>query len=111
MQLADQPPSWISGHEVAARADVLLHDAQYGDDEYPDHVGWGHSSIEHVMGFAHKADVGMTVLFHHDPYHTDDELEALLIDAQRQCETVGDDVCLAHEGMTIALDRAGVRFG
>ena len=90
---------------------MLLHDAQYGDDEYPNHVGWGHSSIEHVMGFANKADVGMTVLFHHDPYHTDDELEELLVDAQRQCETVGDDVCLAHEGMTIALDRDGVRFG
>jgi phosphoribosyl 1,2-cyclic phosphodiesterase len=111
MELAHQPPEWISGHEVAKGADVLLHDAQYGDDEYPSYVGWGHSSIEHVMGFANKADVGMTVLFHHDPYHTDDELEALLVDAQRQCETVGDDVCLAHEGMTIALDRDGVRFG
>ncbi len=111
MPIAHQPPSWISGHEVAVDADVLLHDAQYGDDEYPAHVGWGHSSIEHVMAFAHKADVDMTVLFHHDPYHTDDELEALLVDAQDQCETVGDDVCLAHEGMTIAIDRAGVRFG
>ena len=49
----------------------------------------------------------MTVLFHHDPYHTDDELEALLVEAQQQCETVGDDVCLAHEGMTIAIDRDG----
>ena len=55
-------------------------------------------------------DVGTTVLFHHDPYHTDDELEELLVDARRQCDTVGDDVCLAHEGMTIALDRDGVRI-
>jgi phosphoribosyl 1,2-cyclic phosphodiesterase len=108
--LADQPPSWISGHDVAHDADVLLHDAQYGDDEYPDHVGWGHSSIEHVMGFADKANAKMTVLFHHDPYHTDDELEALLLDAQRLSEIVGDNVCLAHEGMTITLDGAGVTF-
>jgi ribonuclease BN (tRNA processing enzyme) len=111
LRLAEQPPAWISGHDVACGADVLLHDAQYGDDEYPNHVGWGHSSIEHVMRFADKADVRMTVLFHHDPYHTDDELEALLIDARRQCETVGKDICLAHEGMTIAIDGDGVRLG
>ena len=30
-----------------------------------------------------KADVGRLVLFHHDPYHTDDELEALLAEARR----------------------------
>jgi phosphoribosyl 1,2-cyclic phosphodiesterase len=108
-ELAAQPPSWISGHDVAHGADVLFHDAQYGDDEYANHVGWGHSSIEHVMGFASKAEVGMTILFHHDPYHTDDELEQLLVDAREQCETVDDTVCLAHEGMTVALDRDGIR--
>jgi phosphoribosyl 1,2-cyclic phosphodiesterase len=110
VSLAEQPPHWISGHDVARGADVLLHDAQYGDEEYPNYVGWGHSSIEHVVGFANKAEVGRTVLFHHDPYHTDDELDELLDDARRQCETVGDDVCLAHEGMVIALDRDGVRI-
>ena len=106
----EQPPSWISGHEVAHDADVLFHDAQYGDDEYPNHIGWGHSSIEHVMGFATKADVGMVILFHHDPYHTDDELEQLLVEARQQCEMVDDTVCLAHEGMTVALDRDGIRI-
>ena len=35
-------------------ADVLFHDVEYGDDEYPNHVGWGHSSTRHVMGFAHQ---------------------------------------------------------
>jgi ribonuclease BN (tRNA processing enzyme) len=110
MPLAEQPPEWISGHDVARDADVLLHDAQYGDEEYPNYVGWGHSSIEHVVGFANKAAVGQTVLFHHDPYHTDDELEELLEDARRQCADVGDDVHLAHEGMEITLDRDGVRI-
>jgi phosphoribosyl 1,2-cyclic phosphodiesterase len=107
---ADLPPAWISGHEVAQGADVLLHDAQYGDDEYPNHIGWGHSSIEHVMGFANKAEVARTVLFHHDPYHSDDELEALLVEARKLSDAVGDGVCLAHEGMTITLDPNGVRI-
>ncbi len=76
--LEQMPPDWISGHEVAHGADVLFHDAQYGDDEYPAHVGWGHSAIDHTMALARKLEVDQVVLFHHDPYHTDDELEQLL---------------------------------
>lgn len=109
--LADEPPEWISGHDIACDADVLFHDAQYRDDEYPAHVGWGHSCIEHVMSFAGKAGAQSVLLFHHDPYHVDDELEALLVEARRQWDGPDDRVRLAHEGMTIDLDGDGVRFG
>jgi len=108
--LADEPSEWISGHDVAHDADVLFHDAQYRDDEYPEHIGWGHSCTEHVMGFADKAAARAVVLFHHDPYHTDDELEALLAEARRRWVGAHEQVCLAHEGMTINLDGDGVRF-
>ena len=37
--LDHQPADWISGHEVAHDADLLFHDAQYDDEEYPSHVG------------------------------------------------------------------------
>jgi phosphoribosyl 1,2-cyclic phosphodiesterase len=94
---------WMSGHDIAAGADVLLHDAQYGDDEYPNHVGWGHSSLADAVEFADKSGVGRLVLFHHDPYHTDDELEALLALVRAQRPTMHERVCLAYEGMTIAL--------
>jgi len=106
--LASQPADWISGYAVASGVDVLLHDAQYGDDEYPHHVGWGHSSIGHVVAFARKADVGQLVLFHHDPYHTDDELEALVAEARALWGDGGGPVCGAWEGMEITLDAAGV---
>jgi phosphoribosyl 1,2-cyclic phosphodiesterase len=109
VELADQPPSWISGHDVARDVDVLFHDAQYGDDEYPNHVGWGHSAFEHVISFARKAEVGTVVLFHHDPYHTDDELDQLLAAAHERWETDHERVCLAYEGMTVVLDAGGVR--
>ena len=110
VELANQPPSWISGYELAREADVLLHDAQYGDREYPNHVGWGHSAIEHVMSFADKAQVGTVVLFHHDPYHTDDELDAMLTEALARWGSTDEQVRLAHEGMTIDLDPGGARF-
>ena len=104
------PPSWISGHDVAHDADVLLHDAQYGDGEYPQHIGWGHSAMEHVLRFAQKANVGNVVLFHHDPSHTDDELDQLFHDALQSRVMADERVCLAREGMTIVLDQQGARL-
>ena len=98
----------MSGYGIARDADVLLHDTQYLDHEYGAHVGWGHSSLADSVEFAHKAGVRNLVLFHHDPYHTDDELEALLLEARQIWPRAGDRVCMAHEGMTIRLDGDGV---
>jgi phosphoribosyl 1,2-cyclic phosphodiesterase len=106
--LATVPVAWMSGHDIARGADVLLHDGQYRDHEYGAHVGWGHSSISDAMEFANKADVDRLVLFHHDPYHTDVELEDLLVEARGNWPGMEARVCLAAEGMTIALDGAGV---
>jgi len=98
------PAAWMSGYGIAQEADVLLHDAQYRDHEYDTHVGWGHSAIAATMEFAHKAAVDNLVLFHHDPYHTDSELEELLVEARRKWPGMEERVCLAYEGMTIVLD-------
>jgi phosphoribosyl 1,2-cyclic phosphodiesterase len=105
-----QPNSWMSGYDIARGADVLLHDAQYLDEEYPNHVGWGHSSIGDALEFASKSDVGRVVLFHHDPYHTDAELEALLDEAHAAWPGSTDRVALASEGMTIMVDEAGIEL-
>ena len=56
-----------------------------------------------------RSDVDRLVLFHHDPYHTDAELEELLDDARRTIEAPDDWVSLAYEGMSVELDDAGVR--
>jgi phosphoribosyl 1,2-cyclic phosphodiesterase len=101
--LSGRPVEWVSGYHLAHLADLLLHDAQYGDGEYPGHVGWGHSAIAHVVDFARIADVDRLLLFHHDPYHTDDDLELLVADAQRCWGAESERVQAACEGMTITL--------
>jgi ribonuclease BN (tRNA processing enzyme) len=108
--LTTLPSSWMSGHDIARGADVLLHDAQYFDEEYVNHIGWGHSSIGDALEFARKSDVGQVVLFHHDPYHTDDELEALLSGAHEVWPGSKDRVSLASEGMTIMVDQEGIQL-
>src|ERR671916_629890 len=51
-------PLWDEGVElhvwgppVAAGVDVLLHDAQYFEDEYEARIGWGHSSVADAVAF------------------------------------------------------------
>src|SRR5262245_42354279 len=75
-------PDWISGFAIAADADVLIHDAQYSDAEYLEHIGWGHSALTHAFGLATAAGVGRLVTFHHDPGHDDVTLTRLLEEAR-----------------------------
>jgi phosphoribosyl 1,2-cyclic phosphodiesterase len=74
-------PDWTSGYALAAGADLLIHDAQYSEAEYPEHVGWGHSTLQHTLAFAALAEVKHLVLFHHDPSHSDDDLDRLIGEA------------------------------
>jgi phosphoribosyl 1,2-cyclic phosphodiesterase len=100
--LRNVAPEWISGFAVAARADVLIHDCQYTEEEYRSRVGWGHSSTEHVATFAGLAKVHRLLLFHHDPMHGDDQLETML----SRVRALGPndlDVELAQEGMELDL--------
>jgi ribonuclease BN (tRNA processing enzyme) len=101
---------WISGFSLIEGVDVLFHDAQYFDDEYDNHVGWGHSATTHVVTIGQRAQVRQLVLFHHDPAHSDQDLERLHAIA---CEMWGDapnPPVLAYEGMEIdlALSASGV---
>ncbi len=80
---------WISGLGLARDASLLIHDGQYSDAEYPDHIGWGHSSLSHAVSFARRANAGRTVLFHHDPTHTDEQLDRLGAEARQRWVAMG----------------------
>jgi phosphoribosyl 1,2-cyclic phosphodiesterase len=95
-------PEWISGSSLAFGADLLLHDCQYTDDEYPAKVGWGHSSVSQVATFADKAKVDRLVLFHHDPMHTDDDIDAM-VRAVAGARADGGEVTAAAEGETLEV--------
>jgi phosphoribosyl 1,2-cyclic phosphodiesterase len=104
--LADRTPDWISGYAIAENADVLLHDAQYSEEEYLVHVGWGHSSIQDAVTFARIARARRLLLFHHDPAHGDGELEGLEATARELWD--GDEPPrLAAEKLELELGRPG----
>ena len=75
--LADADPDWISGFGLAQGASLLIHDCQYLDEDYPDHLGWGHSAVSDTLRFALRSGAERIALFHHDPLHDDAELDRL----------------------------------
>ncbi len=81
-QIFPESPAWTSGFDLATGVDILIHDAQYTDDEYPARQGWGHSSTTQTLEFAALTEVGTLVTFHHDPDHSDDMLDALAEEAR-----------------------------
>jgi len=91
---------WISGGGLARGADLLLHDAQYFEEEYEQRIGWGHSSVADAVAFAKAVEARRLVLFHHEPTHSDRELERL---EDRARELGAPEPMLAREGMIFDL--------
>jgi phosphoribosyl 1,2-cyclic phosphodiesterase len=107
-QLEDE---WISGFDLANGASMLIHDCQYTDEEYPNHIGWGHSPMSDALAFAHRAHVKRVLMFHHDPLHSDNFLDALGRDVEHRWQELGGgqgQVDLASERQEIALGSVDV---
>lgn len=85
--------------ELAQGADLLIHDAQFTPQEKKERPEWGHSSWIEAVRVAQEAGVRQLALFHHDPMHTDDELEEI----ERQAQALFAPTFLAREGMELAL--------
>ena len=93
-------PEWISGYDLAHGADLLIHDCQYTDEEYPEHVGWGHSRLTDTLTFAKRVEAKELLLFHHDPLHSDEFLDRFAEDATERWVDLGgtaDTISLAAE--------------
>lgn len=109
--LADLEDEWISGFELANGASMLIHDCQYTDQEYPSHIGWGHSPLSDALAFARRVHAQRLLLFHHDPLHSDEFLDSLRAEVALRWQGLGGTpgrVELAAERREIAVDAAGV---
>ena len=100
---ADKPLDWISGAAVSAGADLLLHDAQYFEDEYDSRIGWGHSSVADAVAYAEAVGARRLLLFHHEPLHADASLDELEDRARELAGRNGRGPTLAREGMVVEL--------
>jgi len=86
-------------------ADLLIHDATYTPEEYVDRVGWGHSHYLFALRVAAEAEVGKLCLFHHDPFHSDDEVDKIVKACRREIKQMGYtfECFAAEESLELAV--------
>lgn len=81
-------------------ADLVIYDSTYTEEEFTQHVGWGHSTWNEGMRLCRRAGVKTHAIFHHEPDH-DDEFMARIEDEARAA-WAGN--IITREGMIIRLD-------
>jgi phosphoribosyl 1,2-cyclic phosphodiesterase len=86
---------------AAQNASLLIGDAQYTPEEYPAHIGWGHSTYEGILRIAHYANIPRVILTHHDPNHIDTELDCLETRAQQFAR----DTLQSHVQVSLAREK------
>ncbi len=86
--------------DFAKDADVLFHDTEYTDDEYPDKTGWGHSRLSDVLNLSVRASVGQLGLIHINQDRTDDQVDAMV----EQCRRFFNDNHLATSCYAVSAD-------
>jgi|APLow6443716910_1056828.scaffolds.fasta_scaffold77114_2 phosphoribosyl 1,2-cyclic phosphodiesterase len=85
--------------DFAENANLLIHDAQFTDEELKKKKGWGHSSFSQAIEVAERANVKMLALTHHDPDHDDSFLKKM----EKKCQKRFKNCFLAREKMEIEI--------
>jgi phosphoribosyl 1,2-cyclic phosphodiesterase len=80
-------------------ADMVIYDASYTDEEWPEHISWGHSTWQEGLRLCRKAGAKSLFIFHHDPSHTDDVMDQVAQEASREWP----HAFVAKQGMTVDL--------
>ena len=90
--------------ELADGVDILIHDAQYTREEFEQKYYWGHCTIDYALMVAKQAGANTLAMFHHDPAHSDDEMDRLVEQAKCVGKLMGvPEVIGTYEGMVLEL--------
>ncbi len=87
-------------------ATLIIADGQYTDEEYPRFVGWGHARATTVVDLAVLAGAERLAVFHHDPMHSDAEIDDLIRVCQQRARAHRSELQVfgAREGFELRLD-------
>lgn len=79
--------------------DWLIYDGMYSDEEYPNHIGWGHSTWDIGCRLAKKSGVKNLLITHHSPGNKD----ARLRHDEALAQEIFPHTSFAREGTMIKL--------
>ncbi len=77
-------------------SDLLIGEAQYFNEEYPNKISWGHSSVTNACVLARLAQVKRWLVTHHDPAHDDDTLDRKLNITKEVMRELNHPITLGH---------------
>jgi phosphoribosyl 1,2-cyclic phosphodiesterase len=86
--------------KLIAGADLVIYDSTYTESEFPNRIGWGHSTWNEGMRLCRLAGAKKLAIFHHDPDHNDDFMDRLADEAKR----AWSGAFVSREGMEVDLD-------
>jgi phosphoribosyl 1,2-cyclic phosphodiesterase len=92
--------------ELCDGVDVLIHDAQHTCEEYGPKRSWGHCTYDYAVHVARESGARTLALYHHDPAHGDDAVDAIAaFAADSSAKVGGPEVIAAAEGMVVEVGR------
>ena len=81
---------------------MLIHDAQHTGEEYGPKRHWGHCTFDYAVHVARESGAQLLALYHHDPAHDDDAVDAIVARASDTSAHVGGPVVIAAaEGLVL----------
>jgi len=90
--------------ELCDGADLIIHDSQFTREELLARPTWGHCTPQYAVEVAAQSGAKQVALFHHDPWHDDNQVDALLAECQEQAKDRGiEHVFAAAEGTTVTF--------
>jgi phosphoribosyl 1,2-cyclic phosphodiesterase len=84
---------------LIAGADLVIYDSTYTDEEFPEKVGWGHSTWQEGVRLCREAGARRLAIFHHDPDHDD----AIMGGIEGEAREAWEGALVAREAMAIEL--------
>lgn len=98
-----EPTDDVRLTEAALGADLLIHDAQFTEQEYRRFKGWGHSETSAAVQNALAAEAKRLALFHYDPTRTDEGVDRQLEHARELAKDSDLEVIAAAEGLELEI--------
>ena len=68
---------------LVSGSDLVIYDACFTDENYPNFAGWGHSTWQEGVKLCDAASVKKLVIFHHDPGNDDDAMDIISEEANK----------------------------
>ncbi len=84
---------------LMAGADLVIYDSTYTEAEFPNRIGWGHSTWNEGVRLCRLAGARKLAIFHHDPDHDDAFMDRIAEEAAR----TWSGAIVSREGLEIEL--------